>query len=239
MASKPLSILVDAAELFWAQLQRDFDAFWSSTWGAYTDMVRRILTFDLPPGLGLISGTAALGIDTLGTILDGVSTFLSALAVGPFLSVAQSLAANFEAPGLKSKVVTLDKAVQSVSLLILDRARTVMLNPGSTWLVILQTSMNSAGWQTKLVNLIKGRFENVLLDRLKKLVRSFVFLLLQVIVVIGQIGFAAGMMLVVFTIQNDAQNKVPILALPALRQSKRRRRRRRPGYTREVVSQRL
>lgn len=219
MAQDNLQIWRDALDIWVVNLRRDFERFWDATWGTYTELLRKIIMFEIPGGTFGLGGYA---LDSLISIIDGATTFLSAVAMGPFLAIAEALLVNFENKQLRQRVVSLDKAVSAVGLLIIERGRTVVLNPGSTFLSAIQFALKSSGWQKKLLDILLLRVGKILQSRLTRLARSITFLILQLIVILGQFGFAAGMALVVLTLKNDAEKSEKLLSIPAFRQDKPR-----------------
>lgn len=221
-SSELLGLAVEAFSLFWLNLQADFDRLLGKTFGTFSLLVNRVLTLDIDPPGG-IAGLFGMGVDTASTIIDETGRFIAAFASGPFYAIAQTMLANFRHRPLGSKVVTLDRAVSAVGLLFLNRARNITLNPGSIFLTIIQRSLDTAGWQKKLADMLAGRLGEVLRSRVTKFARSVVFFILQAVVIGINLGVAMGMVLIVLTIKQDAEENPDLIAIPSLRQTKRRR----------------
>jgi len=233
-------LLRNASVLWWDNLWRDFDKFLNAMLGSYGRMVDRLFRLDIPAPGGT-AGLFVLGVDAVGEMVDAGGVFLTSISLGPFLAILEAWVINFQLPPeLGQKVVTLDDAIRTMTLIFADRARDIAVNPNSVYLTLAEFGLTVSGFNKELAAWFKRDLDSVLVVRLKALVKRTIFLFLQALVVFCNLGLIVGMTLIINSVQNDAINlKSGLLQTLALRQTKQRRRRRRNAgrYTREEVSQ--
>ena len=238
MANEIPEILVDAAKIWWLNLGETLSTFWDQTVGLYLEVAGKIIRLDIDEPGGFW-GVVGMAIDAASELFDSLSSLVTGLATGPFLAVMESLAVNFTFPkGFRSQVVTVEDALRTGILLFADRARDVIVNPTSNTLALAQFALNNSRIVSKWADILLLRLDRILKSKVNRLVRSFAFLLLQAVVVLGNVGLAIGMSFIIISLQNDAKSRPEILKFFALKQSNIRRPAKGGRWTREASSQR-
>jgi len=218
---------------------------WDDVTNRLGRLLKRIVSVAIPKILrGVVrpfpnpGSSGVVALDLVSDILDAIGDAVSSVSVAVVLGIAEAYVLAWEPPKrYNSKVTTVGDALRQGLLIWLTRARGEVTSPNSESVAIIASTWSASGIRSKLEKLFKGDLTGYLGSRLKSLVRGWLFIILQIIIIVGKIGLAVATATIAINTIKDASKDKGIIEFFALRQNKPRKRAKGIRRTREVVSQ--
>uniref|UniRef100_UPI004048579B hypothetical protein n=1 Tax=Rheinheimera sp. TaxID=1869214 RepID=UPI004048579B len=223
MAVASFDTVEEAFRLFWDDFSNRIPDFLQRIGNRFLSAIPAItrgLVYPFPDP----RSSLAVAFDVLSGVLNDIGDLTASAGVSAVVSASEAVVLNSELDKkYNSRILKVNDAIRMFTLLLLEKAREHTSSPDSGSILLLQKVVTVGGLRSKIVAWLKLDFATLAAKSVSSLLKRFSFLIVQLLIIVVQIGIALGISVIAIELMNDANNNPKIALHFALRQDKKKK----------------